>query len=329
MNPFEYQRAADAASAVAAVRERQGATFLGGGTALVDLMKEGAELPSRLVDVSALGSLEVTRDGEQLVLGAAASNTSVAYSGLVEQHFPALSQAILSGASPQLRNRATVAGNLMQRTRCPYFRGNGFACNKRKPGSGCAALDGYNRYHAVLGVSPSCIAAHPSDMCVALMLSQARLTIETVDGPRQLGLEELYRLPGKTPWLEHNLADHELIREVRFPAEALLRNSTYLKVRDRASYAFALVSVAAAASFEGETVSQLRLALGGVGAIPWRARQIEEGLMGKALDQTNVEAAVAQEFASASLREHNAFKFALAKRAVWRALRQWHGGGQS
>ncbi|MGE0492815.1 MAG: xanthine dehydrogenase family protein subunit M [Vulcanimicrobiota bacterium] len=329
MNPFEYQRAEDAASAVTAVRERQGATFLGGGTALVDLMKEGAELPTRLVDVSALGSLEVTRDGEQLVLGAAASNTAVAYSGLVEQHFPALSQAILSGASPQLRNRATVAGNLMQRTRCPYFRGNGFACNKRKPGSGCAALEGYNRYHAVLGVSPSCIAAHPSDLCVALMLSQARLAVEGVGGSRQLGLEELYRLPGKTPWLEHNLADHDLIREVRFRAEPLLRHSIYLKVRDRASYAFALVSVAAAASFEGDTPSQLRVALGGVGAVPWRARRIEEGLLGKPLSQAAVDAAVAEEFASASLREHNAFKFALTKRAVWRALSQLLKGAPS
>lgn len=320
MKTFSYARPDSSSSAVGEMTEHKDASYLGGGTALVDLMKEGVSEPSRLIDVTHIGNDAIKDRGESLWLGGAASNTKVAYDSAVQRSFPALSAAILSGASAQLRNRATVAGNLMQRTRCAYFRGEEYACNKRRPGSGCAALEGHNRYHAVLGTSPECIAAHPSDMGVALALSDATVHLMGAKGERELAFLKLNKEPGSTPWIEHARAPDELITSLSFKKEPILLNSAYLKLRDRASYAFALVSVAAAARFKGATVEDCRVALGGVGTVPWRATRIEERLRGQKLTEALVKEAVEAEFADAVLREDNRFKPPLVGKAVWRVL---------
>lgn len=323
MRPFTFTRAADVPSAIDAVVHQPASRFLGGGTNLVDLMKEGVEQPDRLVDLNRLplAQIESTTTGG-VRLGALARNSVVARHPLVRDRFPLLSQALLSGASPQLRNRATVGGNLLQRTRCPYFYEVGMPCNKRAPGSGCGALDGHHHTHAILGTSEHCIAVHPSDMCVALAALDAVVHVEGPDGPRPLAFDDFHRLPGETPERDTNLAQGELITAVDLPASAAAfrGHSHYLKIRERASYAFALVSVAAAIELDGGTIRAARLALGGVAHKPWRAFEAERFLVGAVADESSFFRASQIALQPAAPREHNAYKVGLAQHAIVRAL---------
>ena len=316
MTPFTFARAADAADAV-----RLGGTsramYLGGGTNLVDLMRETIERPSSLVDVTGLsGDIDERPDGS-IVIGAAARNTAVAANMAVRTRFPVLSRAIVAGASAQIRNMATVGGNLLQRTRCTYFYDDdGSRCNKRTPGQGCDALDGFNRIHAILGASPACVATHPSDMCVALAALGAIVHLQGSDGTRTLPLTDLHRLPGDQPEHETMLSPGELIVAVELPALPFAAQSTYRKVRDRASYAFALLSVAAAIDVENGVIRDARLALGGVAHKPWRAWKAEASLKGKPATIASFEAAAAAELADAAPLRDNGFKIPLAQRTI-------------
>lgn len=325
MTPFEYVRATDGANAV--LRAVGGhARFLGGGTNLVDLMREGIERPTTLIDVSHLSeSIEETAGGG-LRIGAAARNTAVAADMRVRTRYPMLSRALLSGASAQIRNMATIAGNILQRTRCSYFYDAVARCNKRDPGSGCDAIDGFNRYHAVLGGSPSCVASHPSDLCVALCALDAQVHLQSVESERTIPLEAMHRLPGDTPELETQLQPGDLITAISLPALPVAARSTYRKVRDRSSYAFALVSVAAAVKLApGGSIGYVRLALGGVGTKPWRARKAEQLLRGAPAEEDVFRAAVDAEFADARLLRENAFKVELARRTVASVLGELTG----
>ena len=321
MTPFEYSRAKDAAEAVRLLAGRPAGSYLGGGTNLVDLMRETVEHPTALIDVTGL-STEITSRGDgSLLIGAAATNTSVASDHAVRERYPLLTRAILAGASGQIRNMATVAGNIMQRTRCLYFYDDSSRCNKRCRGDGCDALDGFNRYHAILGASDQCIATHPSDMCVALAALDAIIHLLGPDGARTLPLTEFHRLPGETPDIETNIVRGELITAVEIPAATSARNSTYRKIRDRSSYAFALVSVAAALQIEQDgRVTDVRLALGGVAHKPWRAHIAEAALRGSQASEANFRAAAEAELAGAHGFSGNAFKIELAKRAVVSSL---------
>ncbi|MGF1512245.1 MAG: FAD binding domain-containing protein [Elainellaceae cyanobacterium] len=321
MKPFDYTRAAEPGEAVALLGRLQEAKYLGGGTNLLDLMKEGVERPDHLIDVTRLPLSEITElpDGG-VRIGAMASNTAAANHPLIRQRYPLLSQAFLSGATPQLRNMATVGGNLLQRTRCYYFTNADMACNKRQPGSGCAALEGFNRIHAILGASEDCIATHPSDMCVALAALDAVVQVSGPEGQRPIPATEFHRLPGDTPQIETNLQPGELITAVDLPANSFARTSHYLKTRDRNSYAFALVSVAAALEVQGGTISEARLALGGVAHRPWRATAAEEFLVGRSPSESAFQQAADAALAGAKTYEHNAFKVELGKRAIVRAL---------
>src|SRR5438270_9288682 len=266
MNPFTYSRAADADQAVTAISSKPQGKFLGGGTNLIDLMKMGVETPNELIDINRLplGQIEELPD-KGLRIGALASNSDVAKHELIKTRYPVLSEALLSGASPQLRNMATVGGNLLQRTRCYYFYDPAFpACNKRKPGSGCGALEGFNRIHAILGQSDQCIATHPSDMCVAMAALDAVVRVQGPNGEREIAFADFHRLPGNTPDRDTNLARDELITAVDLPAIPFATRSYYLKIRDRASYAFALVSVAALLDLDGGQIRSAGIALGGV-----------------------------------------------------------------
>lgn len=316
MTPFDYARASSAQDAVARAR-RGGARYLGAGTNLVDLMREGVETPDRLVDVSGLSRRVEPIDGGGLLIGAAASNTAVAEDAAVRADYPALARAILSGASAQIRNMATVGGNILQRTRCTYFLDvEGAACNKRQPGQGCDALEGFNRGHGILGVSPACIATHPSDMCVALAAFDAVVHLAGANGRRHLPLVEIHRLPGNTPHLETVLEPGELITAVELPPQAIAARSTYRKVRDRASYAFALVSVAAALEMAAGRIADVRIALGGVAPKPWRAREAEAALIGAVPEQSAFAAAADLALSAAKTRPGNAFKPELARRTI-------------
>ena len=323
MNPFTYSRAADADQAVTAISSKPQGKFLGGGTNLIDLMKMGVETPNELVDINRLplGQIEELPDG-RVRIGAVARNSDVAEHELIKTRYPVLSEALLSGASPQLRNMATVGGNLLQRTRCYYFYDPAFsACNKRKPGSGCGALEGYNRIHAILGQSEQCIATHPSDMCVALAALDAIVSVRGPKGEREIKFDDFHRLPGNTPERDTNLASDELIIAVDLPAMPLAARSHYLKVRDRASYAFALVSVAAALDLDSnKKINAVRIALGGVAHKPWRASAAEKELTGQTADEKAFRAAAEAELAAAKGYKYNAFKIELAKRAIVRAL---------
>ncbi len=324
MTPFTYARAATPADAI---REGAvlGAKYLGGGTNLVDLMREGVETPARLVDVTPLSrDIEARGDGS-LLIGAGATNTALASHTAVRAHFPLLSEAIVAGASGQIRNMATVGGNLLQRTRCYYFYDDAARCNKRVNGAGCDAIDGFNRIHAILGASPACIATHPSDMAVALAALDAVVHVEGVGGARAIPLIDFHRLPGGTPNVETELAPGELITAVELPAAPFAARSTYRKVRDRASYAFALVSVAAAIEVEDGTVRDVRLALGGVAHKPWRARKAEAALVGKPATETTFRAAAEAELADAAPLEGNAFKVELARRLITATLAELAG----
>jgi xanthine dehydrogenase YagS FAD-binding subunit len=325
MTPFTYARAANAADAVqraAAV----GAKFLGGGTNLVDLMRETVERPSALVDVSGLPAAITERADGGLLIDAAARNTAIAEHRAVRERYPVLSRAILAGASAQIRNVATLGGNLLQRTRCTYFFDDeGSRCNKRSPGQGCDALDGFNRNHAILGASPSCVATHPSDLCVALAALDAVVRLRGAGGERTLSINELHRLPGDRPDIETELAPGELITGVELPPLPLFASSTYRKVRDRSSYAFALVSVAAALEVADGVVSDVRLALGGVAHKPWRAWKAERALRGAPATGDSFRAAMEAELADARPLAHNAFKIELARRTVAAVLNELNG----
>ncbi|QEL20662.1 FAD binding domain-containing protein [Limnoglobus roseus] len=320
MTPFDYVRADGPDAAVKQVVARPTAAFLGGGTGLIDLMKLYAERHDLLVDVSRLPMDKVEATEKGVRIGANVRNSDLAYHAAIRTRFPVLSEALLSGASPQLRNMATVGGNLMQRTRCPYFRDGHSACNKRVPKSGCAALDGVNRGHAVLGTSDHCIATHPSDLCVALAILDATVRTTGPKGERTIPFADFHRLPGDTPDRETALDHGELITAVDLPALPWATRSHYLKVRDRASYEFALTSAAVALEIADGVIKQARIALGGVGTKPWRAAEAEKALVGKKPTPEAFAAAGDAALAGAVPRQHNAFKIPLAKRTVARAL---------
>jgi len=324
MNPFTYSRATDANQAVTAISGKPQGKFLGGGTNLIDLMKMGVEMPTQLIDINRLplAQIEELPGGKGIRIGALARNSDVAEHELIKTRYPVLSEALLSGASPQLRNMATVGGNLLQRTRCYYFYDPAFpACNKRKPGSGCGAIDGYNRIHAILGQSEQCIATHPSDMCVALAALDAIVRVRGPNGEREIAFGDFHRLPGTTPERDTNLRSDELIIAVDLPAMPFATRSHYLKVRDRASYAFALVSVAAALDLDSnKKIKAARVALGGVAHKPWRANAAEKKLIGQEANEKTFRAAAEAELAPAKGYKYNSFKIELAKRSIVRAL---------
>ena len=322
MTPFTYHRAPDAAQAVHLAGDSR-ARFLGGGTNLVDLMRQDIETPSRLIDVSGLpGEILDTAEGG-LRIGAAARNTAVAEHMAVRRRYPVLARAILAGASAQIRNMATVGGNILQRTRCTYFYDQaGARCNKRRPGEGCDAIGGFHRYHAILGASPHCIATHPSDMCVALVALDADVHLRGPHGSRVLKLSRLHRLPEESPQRDTILQPGELIEAVEIPPLPFAARSTYRKVRDRSSYAFALVSVAAAIALRDGVVEDVRLALGGVAHKPWRALAAEDALRGAPATKANFLAAAEAELAPARPGPDNHFKVELAVRTIAAVLAQ-------
>lgn len=323
MNSFSYTRADDVASALRVMADEPTAKFIAGGTNLVDLMKENVEQPSRLVDIThlPLTKIEGTKEGG-LRIGALATNADVAYNDVVERRYPLLSEAILRGASAQLRNMASVGGNLMQRTRCSYFYDTSTPCNKRNSGAGCSAIEGFNRYHAILGTSDHCIATNPSDMCVALRALDAIVRVTGLSGERSIPIEEFHRLPGDTPQIEVSLNKGEMITGVDLPPKGFAEHFAYLKVRDRTSYAFALVSVAVALEMDGDKIREARVALGSVAHKPWRQPEAETALNGKAATTDNFRKAAEMLLRGAKGFGHNDFKIELAKRAVVRALTQ-------
>jgi xanthine dehydrogenase YagS FAD-binding subunit len=323
MNPFAYTRAHDVASAVREKAAEASAKFIAGGTNLIDLMKENVEQPRRVIDITRLALREIHSGADGgLRLDALATNTDVAYNQAVERRYPLLSKAILAGASPQLRNMATVGGNLMQRTRCCYFYDTATPCNKREPGTACSAIAGFNRAHAILGTSGHCIASHPSDMCVALAALEAVVRVTGPGGERTIPFSEFHRLPGDMPHIDTNLQADEIITGVDLPPKGFAEHHSYHKLRDRASYAFALVSVAAALEMDGDTITEARLALGGVAHKPWRDRQAETLLIGQRATRDNFQRAAEALLRDAKGFGHNGFKIELAKRAIVRALSQ-------
>jgi xanthine dehydrogenase YagS FAD-binding subunit len=323
MNAFAYTRAEDVAAAVRSIAGDGAARFIAGGTNLLDLMKENVERPSRLIDIThlPLRTIESTADGG-LRIGALVTNTDVAYHPEIERRYPLLSRAILAGASAQLRNMASVGGNLMQRTRCAYFYDTATPCNKRTPGAGCSAIGGFTRYHAILGASEHCIAVHPSDMCVALAALGAVVRVTGPAGERTIALEDFHRLPGDTPHIDTNKRPDEIITAVDLPARGFAEHYAYLKVRDRASYAFALVSVAAALRMNGGVIEEGRVALGGVAHKPWRDRAADSALAGQPPTRQTFERVADQLLRDARDFGRNAFKIPLAKRAIVRSLGQ-------
>lgn len=322
MQAFEYSRAKDAESAVASPALRQGGKFVAGGTTLIDLMKLNVETPKTLIDINGLplDKIESTPDGG-LRIGATVRNNDLAHNTIVEQRYTVLSQALLAGASPQLRNMATTGGNLLQRTRCYYFRDTAYPCNKRTPGSGCAAIDGYHRIHAILGTSEHCIATHPSDMAVAMMALDATVHTTGAKGERSIPLNDFYLVPGSTPNRENVLEPGELITYVTLPPLADGTRSYYLKLRDRASYEFALASAAVVIHMEGTRIRRARVAMGGVGTKPWRSLEAEKALEGHAANDATFRAAAEAALRPARPLHDNAFKVELARLAVARALK--------
>ena len=317
MTPFSYERASDMSSAVARVTAHPNAAFLGGGTNLVDHMRLGVAHPELLVDVTRLpfSRIESLPDGS-LRIGAGVRNSDLAVDRTVRERYPVLSQALLAGASGQLRNLATTGGNLLQRTRCAYFQDVTTPCNKRNPGTGCAALEGYNRDHAILGASEHCVAVHPSDMAVALAALDASVVVLGRQGERRIPVTELHRLPGDAPQRDTVLQHGDLILAVELPALPMAANSAYYKVRDRASYAFALVSVAAALEVRNGRVADVRIAFGGVAHKPWRALRAETALRGAPATAESYGRAADAELADARALEHNAFKIPLVRNTL-------------
>jgi Aerobic-type carbon monoxide dehydrogenase, middle subunit CoxM/CutM homologs len=330
MNRFSYLRAERLDEVIQALSADPTAKVVAGGTNLIDLMKYNVERPARLVDVTripGLATIEET-EGGGLRIGALVSNTEVAYDPRIVERYPLLSSAILAGATPQLRNAASTGGNLNQRTRCYYFYDPDTPCNKREPGTGCPAIEGVNRNHAILGQSEHCIATHPSDMCVALAALDAVVHVIGPSGTRVLLMTEYHRLPGDRPEVDTNLAHDEIVTAVELPAEgqAFTVNHTYLKLRDRLSYAFALVSVAAGLQLEDGVIRKARIALGGVAHKPWRRSDAEDRLIGKSVGADTFATAADQLLEGAQGYEHNAFKIGLARKAIIRALGQAAAG---
>ncbi|MGX9427605.1 MULTISPECIES: FAD binding domain-containing protein [Bradyrhizobium] len=331
MIPFQYTKANNVADAVRLIAATSGAKFIAGGTNLLDLMKDNVERPTTLIDISRLplGSVEETASGG-LRIGALVPNSDLAWHPLIEKRYPLVASAILAGASQQLRNMASTGGNLVQRTRCAYFYDTATACNKRQPGSGCSAVNGINRGHAILGASTSCIATHPSDMCVALAALDATVHVTGSNGARAIPFADFHRLPGDTPHIDTNLGPDEIITAVEVPAKGFATNYSYLKIRDRMSYAFALVSVAAALELKDGTIQEARLALGGVAHKPWRDPAAEAALRGQAAEEASFARAADLLLRDARPQTHNGFKVDLARRAIIRTLTQAaHGTPQS
>ena len=323
MRPFKFTQAADPVAAVKAVSANAGAMFIAGGSNILDLMKEGVENPTELVDVSRLNLTQIKPANGGVSIGALAKNTDTANHPLIRQDYPLLTQAILAGASAQIRNMATNGGNLVQRTRCPYFYDVAMQCNKREPGTGCSAIGGFNRNHAIFGASDKCVAVHPSDMCVALAALDAVVKVRGADGKeRSIPFTDFHRLPGDAAEKDNNLPHGELITSIELAKSNFASNSYYLKVRDRASYAFALVSVATALEINGGTIKQARIAMGGVAHRPWRASDAEKALVGKAPTDENFKAAAEDAMKGAKPLEHNKFKIELGKRAIVLALKR-------
>lgn len=334
MRPFTYTRAKDPSSAIKLLAENPSAKFLAGGTNLLDLMKEDVERPTALIDISELGLSEIktivtgTNKGG-LSIGGLGKNTDAANHPLVRQNYPLLTQAILAGASGQLRNMATNGGNLLQRTRCPYFYEVAMPCNKREPGTGCGAREGINRMHAIFGWSEQCVAVYPSDMAVALAALDAMVKVRNANGQeRSIPIADFHRLPGDKPEQDTNLAHGELITSIELPTNRFADKSYYLKVRDRASYAFALVSVAAALEMQGNKIVQARIAMGGVAHKPWRALKAEQMLVGKEATEANFKLAANAEMDGAKPLTHNAFKIELGNRSIVLALQMAMNGGK-
>jgi xanthine dehydrogenase YagS FAD-binding subunit len=327
MMNFQYARAANIADAVRLIAADPRAKFIAGGTNLIDLMKEDVERPTRLVDISRLPltRLEETTSGG-VRIGALVPNADLAYHPLIETRYPLLASAVMAGASQQLRNMASTGGNLLQRTRCHYFYDTATPCNKREPGSGCAAINGHNRMHAILGTSEACIATHPSDMCVALAALDAVVHASGPNGERAIAFADFHRLPGDTPQRDTNLQADEIVTAIELPAQGFTANYTYLKIRDRLSYAFALVSVAVGLELDGTTIRQARVALGGVAHKPWRIPAAEAALHGRTADPENFARAADLLLDGARGYARNGFKIGLARRALMRALTQAANG---
>ena len=328
MRPFKYTNASDETAAVRAVSTNKSAKFLAGGTNLIDLMKEYVERPNELVDVSQLKLAQIRTTANGISIGALAKNGATANHPLVRQNYPLLSQAILAGASGQLRNMATNGGNLMQRTRCQYFYDIAMPCNKREPGTGCGALEGLNRIHSIFGYSDKCVATYPGDMANALYALDAVVKVRGVNGQeRTIPIQEFHRLPGDTPEKDNNLEHGELIVAIDLPKNNFANKSYYLKVRDRASYAFALVAVAAALETNGNNIKQARIVLGSVAHKPWRSLEAEKALVGKPAIEETFRAAAEAALKDAKPLEHNRYKVELGKRAVVLALQRAMTGG--
>lgn len=322
MKNFAYQRAENSESAIQFIADNTNAKFLGGGTNLVDLMRENIERPDTLVDVTHLSKDIEELENGTLRIGAATKNTALANDKIVRERYPFLSQAILFGASGQIRNMATVGGNLLQRTRCFYFYDDAARCNKREPNSGCDAIGGFNRIHAIIGASDSCIATHPSDMCVALAALDAKVLVEGASGKREIAFDDFHKLPENTPHIETALQAGELITHIEIPPNDFAKNSLYRKVRDRASYAFALVAVAAALEVENDKIKNIRIALGGVAHKPWRCFEAEKVLQNGDATEENFRRAADEELKNAKGFAHNNFKIELAKRTLVGVLKE-------
>lgn len=316
---FEYTKAPSTSAAIKARSSFAASQFIAGGTNLVDLMKRGVMVPERLIDITGLPLKDLGDGPAGLTIGALVPNSTVAEHPMVKSKYPLLAMALNAGASAQLRNMATMGGNIMQRTRCPYFYDTTMPCNKRSVGSGCSAMEGYNRMHAIFGASDACIAVHPSDMCVALAALDAVVHTSGPKGDRKIAFADFHRLPGDTPMQDNNLATGELITAIQVPAHRFSK-TYYLKVRDRLSYAFALVSVAVALEVNGGTIQAARLAMGGVAHKPWRLQAAEQLLVGKAATQANFAAAAELAMEGAKTYQHNGYKVKLGKAAIIEAL---------
>ena len=320
---FDYARPLSVQAAVATINKEATAQFIAGGTNLVDLMKRGVANPQKLIDITGLPLNKIEMQSNSITIGAMVLNSVLAENDLVKKHLPLLSQALQAGASPQIRNMATVGGNMLQRTRCAYFYDTSLPCNKREPGSGCGAIGGYNRMHAIFGTSDKCIAVHPSDMCVALVALDAVVQVAGAKGSRQIPFAEFHKLPGNNPEKDNNLQKGELITGITLPInKGFANHSLYTKIRDRTSYAFALVSVAAAADMQGKKIKAIRLAMGGVAHKPWRLAVAESFLTGKEANLNNFQQAAALVLKDAKSFGQNDFKLKLAPNTIVQTLKQ-------
>ncbi|GGI26376.1 FAD binding domain-containing protein [Pedobacter mendelii] len=317
---FQYLRTTSVKSAIALLLKDKNSKFIAGGTNLIDLMKRGVSAPEKLIDINHVPLKQIELVGNNIVIGALASNTAVAENALIKDKLPLLAMALNAGASAQLRNVATVGGNMMQRTRCGYFYDTEMPCNKRQPGSGCGAVGGFNRMHAIFGTSDKCIAVHPSDMCIALVALDAVVVLANSKGERKISFKDFHRLAGDTPQLDNNLKADEMIIRLEIPVNNLAKNSHYLKVRDRASYAFALVSVAAGMEISNNKITDIRLAMGGVAHKPWRLTASENFLKGKKATIENFEQAAKLAMADAKGYGENNFKLQMAPNTIIEAL---------